>query len=141
MGWLFTCGSTRKDLIAERAANLGANRRGRHAGQVHLSRPLLSWWPIQRRVVGSVGEDFHQGWSNRPADRTLDHLRPVAIPENYGWGYKDMDESDAPLFLLLPLGLLEMVPIDQFGGNTEWREGVRKYHAQQAEKRRQRCPA
>jgi hypothetical protein len=34
---------------------------------------------------------------------------------------------------------LEKVPIDQYGGNAEWRDGVREYHAQQKEKRLRRA--
>jgi len=54
---------------------------------------------------------------------------------NDGWGYKDMEESMHPYFYSCPLGYLEMVPIDQFGGNEEWRGGVRSYHQRAKEKR------
>jgi hypothetical protein len=37
-----------------------------------------------------------------------------------------------------PLKYLEMVPIEQYGGNAPGREGVRGYHTRQAENRRQR---
>ena len=51
----------------------------------------------------------------------------------------DMDESMFPFFFSCPLGYLDKVPIDQYGGNHEWREGVRDYHARQ--KAKQRTPA
>ena len=36
-----------------------------------------------------------------------------------------MEESMHPYYYSCPLSYLELVPIDQYGGNAEWREGVR----------------
>ena len=42
-----------------------------------------------------------------------------------GWGYKDMDESIAPLLLLLPSEISPHGPSGYvYGGNAEWREQV-----------------
>jgi hypothetical protein len=49
-----------------------------------------------------------------------------------------MDESVFPYYFSCPLKYLEMVPLEQYGGNAEWRKGVQEYHA---EKRRRRCCA
>ena len=57
------------------------------------------------------------------------------------WGYKDMEESMHPYYYSCPLSYLELVPIDQYGGNAAWRAGVQQYHALQAEKRLQRRSA
>ena len=140
MGWLFTYGRTRKGLIAERAANWERTaddglavkstclahcyRGGRFSGVL---------WAVWERTFTKDGQ------TAQPTERwiTCDLLRY----RDGGWGYKDMDESMHPYFYSCPLGYLKMVPIDQFGGNAEWREGVRHYHAHQTEKRRQRCPA
>ena len=40
-----------------------------------------------------------------------------------------------PYFYSCPLSYLEMVPIEHFGGNEEWRVGVRSYHQRSKEKR------
>jgi hypothetical protein len=50
-----------------------------------------------------------------------------------GWGYKDMDESAGPYYFNCPLSYLDMVACP--GGHaTEWREGVRAYHAKANQK-------
>jgi hypothetical protein len=141
MGWLFTYGTTRKGLIAERAANW---ERTAEDGMVAKSVCLAHCYRggIYSGVLWTVWERTFtkEGQQVRPTERwiTCDLLR---YQQNYGWGYKDMEESMHPFYYSCPLGYLEMVPIDQFGGHAEWREGVKNYHAQQAEKRRQRCPA
>ena len=83
-------------------------------------------WAVWERTF-SGGERATERWI------TCDLLR---YQKDYGWGYKDMEESMHPYYYCCPLKYLEMVPIDQYGGHAEWREGVRKHHAQQLEKRR-----
>lgn len=53
----------------------------------------------------------------------------------YGWGYKDIDESQGPYYCNCPLGYLDLVdePINE--NSAEWRDAVRRYHAAQAAKR------
>jgi hypothetical protein len=91
-------------------------------------------WAVWERTFTKDGQ------TAQPTERWIicDLLRHQ---KDYGWGYKDMEESMHPYYYSCPLGYLEMVPIDQYGGHAEWRECVRHYHAQQAEKRRQRCSA
>jgi hypothetical protein len=71
------------------------------------------------------------GQAVKPAERwiTCDLLK---YQKEFGWGYKDMEESMFPYYFSCPRGYLEMVPLDKFGGHPEWREGVKQYH----EKRR-----
>jgi len=134
MGWLFTRGFTRKDIIGERTKDWE-----RTTGEVRVTTVCLAhcyrggtfsgvlWAVWERTFVG--GE--------RPSERwiTCDLLRHQ---RDYGWGYKDMDESMHPYYYSCPLSYLELVPIDQYGGNADWRDCVRRYHAQ---KREQGCPA
>jgi hypothetical protein len=79
-----------------------------------------------------------RGQPTQPVERwiTCDLLRHR---KDYGWGYKDMDESLHPCYYSCPLGYLKMVPIEQYGGNVEWRSGVQAYHARQ-QKKRSRTP-
>lgn len=134
MGWLFTHGSTRQGLIRERAENWDRTaddgtmvkstclahcfRGGRFSGVL---------WAVWERTFMKDGQEM------QPTERwiTCDLLR---YQMGYGWGYKDIDESMHPYYYSCPLKYLEMVPIDQYGGNEQWREGVRAHHARRREK-------
>jgi hypothetical protein len=138
MGWLFKHGCSRKDLIEERAKSWEAT-----SGEMLVTSVCLAHcyrgnlysgilWAVWERTYTKDGQAI------KPVERwiTCDLLRHR---KDYGWGYKDLEESMFPYYFSCPLGYLELVPIDQYGGHAEWREGVQRYHALQAEKRRQRC--
>ncbi|MFN9112717.1 MAG: hypothetical protein ACK5XN_21845 [Bacteroidota bacterium] len=57
------------------------------------------------------------------------------------WGHKPLEENMHPCFYSVPLGYLKMVPIEAYGGNAEWRESVKAYHAKALEKRRSKKAA
>lgn len=80
------------------------------------------------------------GQRAQPTERwiTCDLLR---YQKDAGWGFKDMDESMHPFYYSCPIKYLDLVPVDQYGGNPEWREGFQEYHARQKERRPQRTPA
>lgn len=137
MGWLFTAGSTRRNLIAERArAWTTEGAEGMTVTSTCLAHCYRGGafsgvlWAVWKRTFTKDDQPV------RPVERwiTCDLLR---YQKDYGWGYKDMDESMHPYFYSCPLKYLEMVPIDQYGGNAEWREGIRAFHARKREKRRQ----
>jgi hypothetical protein len=50
-----------------------------------------------------------------------------------------MEESMGPFYFSCPLSYLDLVPIDRYGGNSEWREQVIDHHRRQAEKRKSRA--
>jgi len=58
-----------------------------------------------------------------------------------GWGHKPMEEACGPYYYSCPLGYLQLVPIEVYGGNEGWRVGVQSYHDRQAEKRQQKREA
>ena len=134
MGWLFTPGSTRQGLIRERSANWD---RTTDDGMVVKSNCLAHCfrgnrfsgvlWAVWERTFSKDNREV------QPTERwiTCDLLQ---YRMGDGWGYKDMDESMGPFYYSCPLGYLEMVPIDQYGGNKQWREGVRNYHAHRIER-------
>jgi len=134
MGWLFTHGSTRQGLIRERTQNWD---RTTEDGMVVKSTCLAHCfrggrfsgvlWAVWERTFSKDGQDV------QPTERwiTCDLLR---YQMGYGWGYKEMDESMGPFYYSCPLGYLDMVPIDQYGGNEQWREGVKAHHARRREK-------
>lgn len=137
MGWLFRPGMTRKDLIADQIQ--GSERTLDDGTLVKLTCLAHCYrGGVFSGVLWSVWE------------RTFErHGRQTKLPSRWiicdvmrfqqgAWGCKDIDESMHPYHYSCPLGYLDLVPIDQFGGNTEWRELVRQHHARITEKRRNR---
>lgn len=140
MGWLFKAGISRRDLIAE---NTKGWERTKEDGTVIKSTCLTHCyrggvfsgvlWSVWERTFVRDGQKLEQPqrWI------VCDLLRYV----DGKWGFKDLCESVHPYFYSCPLGYLELVPIERFGGNAEWRELVRQYHARSIEKRRARKAA
>ena len=135
MGWLFRSGSTRRDLVSERTKDW--TREG--AEGVSITTTCLAHcyrgnvysgvlWAVWERTFVKDGQEIQstERWI------TCDLLR---YQKDYGWGYKDMDESVHPYYFSCPLGYLDLVPIDTYGGNAEWREEVRSHHARRKQKR------
>ena len=137
MGWLFKSGSTRQQLIAERTKNWV--REGAE-GVIVDSTCLAHCYRgnVYSGVLWAVWERkfIKEGAEVQPNERwiTCDLLR---YQKDYGWGYKDMDESMHPYFYSCPNGYLNLVPIETYGGNAEWREGVKAYHARRRQAKRQ----
>jgi hypothetical protein len=141
MGWLFKQGCSRKDLIHERTENWERTSNEMLVKTVCLAHCYRGGtfsgvlWGVWERTFTK------DGLTIQPEERwiTCDLLR---YRKDFGWGYKDLEESMHPYFYSCPLGYLKQVPMDQYGGHAEWREGVQRYHALQAERRRKRvCPA
>ena len=147
MGWLFTYGIRRADLIAERT-----ERRERVVELPTCSYRIVSrciahcyrgsaW----RGVLWSVREHW---WLNlEDGSEVLPPVRFIACDlleyhrdgqRGDSWGYKDLCESSGPCEVSCPLSYLVMVPIEQYGGNARWRECVLEWHAQQRQRRRRR---
>jgi hypothetical protein len=141
MGWLFKSGCSRRDLIAERIE--GWERKTpdgvlvKSTGVAHCYRGGAFsgvLWTVWERTFAKDGAEV------QPSERWIgcDLMRNQ---RGFGWGYKDMDESMHPYFYSCPLKYLDLVPIEKFGGNAEWRAAVRRYHQRQSEKRRIRFAA
>ncbi len=140
MGWLFRSGSTRRGLIAERTEGW---ERTNHDGLVIKSTCLAHCyrgntfsgvlWSVWERTF--VKDDAESSPKQRWIQCDLLRYQQDA------WGYKDMEESMGPYYFSCPLKYLGMVPLEQFGGNAEWREQVIDHHQRAAEKRRQRRAA
>lgn len=108
MGWLFTQGASRKDIIER----LTKNETGYPQTLKHCTRGNILWSVVEN----PNGERFIR----------CDKLQRG----NGGWGYKDMAESMHPFYYTCPLGYLDMVPV----ACEDWREKVREYHAKQLRK-------
>lgn len=135
MGWYYCNGGTRKGLIKELTESREHKRNDGiivkttciahcYRGNVHSG---VLWSVFERRFF--VGEEEVlrlQRWIGCD----LMHCR------GGDWGHKPMEEEMHPYFYSVPLGYLNMVPIETYGGNAEWRECVIAHHARIREKRR-----
>tara|TARA_R110002111_G_scaffold18931_1_gene46183 strand:+ start:33673 stop:34107 length:435 start_codon:yes stop_codon:yes gene_type:complete len=141
MGWLFKCGSTRKGLIEERTKGW---ERTNPDGLVITSTCLAHCYRggSFSGVLWSVWERTFtkDGTESSPNQRWI-QCDLMRHQNGDGWGYKDIEESMGPYYFSCPKIYLEMVPIEQYGGNEEWREQVLLHHQRAAEKRRQRSAA
>ncbi|WDI39875.1 hypothetical protein [Bremerella sp. P1] len=137
MGWTYPYGVDRKQLIAQRVEGWE-----RDTGDMLVKSTCLKHcyrggvfsgvlWSVWERTFTKNGEEA------QPSERWIqcDLLRC----DRGDWGYKDMEESMGPFYFSCPLGYLELVPIDRYGGNAEWREQVVEHHRRRAEKRKCRA--
>ncbi|MEZ6131189.1 MAG: hypothetical protein R3C59_21150 [Planctomycetaceae bacterium] len=137
MGWTYPYGVNRKQLIAQRVEDWE-----RDTGEMVVKSTCLKHcyrggvfsgvlWSVWERTFtkDSVEVQPTQRWIQ------CDLLRC----DRGEWGYKDMEESMGPYYFSCPLGYLELVDLDRFGGNAEWREQVIEHHRRRAEK--QKCRA
>ena len=140
MGWLFRDGISRQELIADRTKGW---ERTKDDGTIIKSTCLAHCYRggVFSGVLWSVWEHtfIKESQQSDPAQRFI--ICDLLRYDQGEWGYKDLDESMCPYFFSCPLGYLDMVPIDRYGGLPEWRELVRQYHARITEKRRARNAA
>lgn len=134
MGWLFRPGFSRKEMIA---GQVQGSERTLDDGTVMKSTCLAHCYRggVFSGVLWSVWERtfLRDGQPTKPPMRWI--MCDLLRYEQGEWGYKDIEESMHPFYYSCPLGYLALAPLDQFGGNSDWREGVRAYHKRQAEKR------
>ncbi len=114
MGWTFTQGAERADIIARQIRSWDNDT---HAGRIvrHCLKGNVLW-TVQELT------DKQAGTVKRFIGCDL-----LERERGYGWGYKDLCESMHPYYYTCPLAYLDMVPVACDG----WRYGVREYHARQ----------
>lgn len=117
MGWLFTHGATRADII-QRCTRTQDNEHGRWTTLAHCTKGNVLWSVIEyhRKDAGTT-ENFIGCYL-------------LARHAGFGWGYKDIDESMGPYYYSCPLSYLDMAPET----NAGWREQVRAWHARLSRK-------
>lgn len=138
MGWTYPHNVNRQQLIAQRVDGWE-----RDTGEMLVNSTCLKHcyrggvfsgvlWSVWERTFTKDDKEV------QPTERWIqcDLLRC----DRGEWGYKEMEESMHPYFYSCPLGYLDLVPIDKFGGNEEWRELVIQHHRRQAEKRKNKAP-
>ncbi len=118
MGWLYSKGQTRQDVI--RRCTTGAT--DPQTGRV--------WTCIRHTAKGGV---LWSVWTVQDKDGTeVDRFIGcdlIAAQRGYGWGYKGMTEAMGPYQASCPLAYLDMVPVVRCAG---WREQVRAWHKGEA---------
>jgi hypothetical protein len=119
MGWLFTQGQTRKELIQHLTKDWTTPTSSAHC-MAHCTRGNVLWsvWEMYYVATGHIERYI------RCDLMQCDH--------SIGWGYKDLCESMHPYYYSCPLKYLGMVPV----ASKPWREGVRGYHKRLKERRK-----
>ena len=112
MGWYFTPGITRDDLVKELVTTM-AEGCTLLAHQVVVENGSHVLWSAVEMTPEFVAKHEMPGR----------HLITCNLLEagGGGWGYKPMDEFMGPYFYSVPLHYFELAP----GGNEEWRNNVR----------------
>jgi len=117
MGWTFQHGASRADII-NRLTRFQENEHGRWTTLAHCAKGNVLWSVIE--------------WHRKDTGETYNFIgcHLLAPHKAVGWGYKDMEESMGPYYCSCPLAYLDMAP----EACPEWREGVRRWHAQVSRK-------
>jgi hypothetical protein len=120
MGWLFTQGQTRRQLVEHLTAPWEtADRKGSTFKRYCSGNTLFTVTEVVNK---------HSGEITRYIGVYL-----MQNDKNYGWGYKDMDESCGPYQYGCPLSFFDLVP-DPSGYATDWRKRNRAHHARRFQK-------
>ena len=139
MGWLFKSGSTRRELIAERIE--GWERT--HDNGLRITTTCLAHCYRGGCFSGVLWSVWERTFEKdaQPTEKPQRWIQCDLLYFNKrhdGWGYKDMEESMGPYYYSCPQKYLDLVPLDIYGGNAEWREQVIEHHRRSVEKRRAR---
>lgn len=118
MGWLFTRGQTRADLI-QRLTKPEEGDKSSYRTLAHCTKGNVLW-AVQEVVFKQGNPRFEAGAPQRFIGCYL-----IAPQKGFGWGYKDMEESMHPYYYHCPLAYLDMAP----EACVAWREKVREWHA------------
>lgn len=118
MGWLFTQGASRRDIIDDLTRDQSTDEK--------VFRTL------RKCFRGNTMYALHE---SGPVGDTRKWLCVYLLQRdaNYGWGYKDMDETMGPCYHDCPVSYLdEADPPPEGGYAAEWRAEVRKRAAARA---------
>lgn len=137
MGWTYPFGLSKKQMIAERIEDHewvntdGVTVKTTCLAHCYRGNPHAG-------VLYAVRETSYtkDGQPIRPSERWIQVDALHYWKKMEGWGYKDMDESMGPYYFSCPLGYLAMVPQV---ASEDWRDSVRKYHADALARRRERA--
>ena len=136
MGWTFPYVSSRKQLIQQRVESWE-----RDNNDMTITTTCLAHCFRGGRFSGVLWAAWERKFmrGGEPVEPDQRWISCDLIRYHSGeWGYKDMDESMHPYYYSCPQKYLDLVPLEQYGGNAEWREMVRQHHENQREKRQRK---
>jgi len=110
MGWTFTLGYDKKDMVKDLLIETATRKVLDHS--VRGSRLWVAFELVNR-------------------DDSRDRVIALFLlrKDGYSYGYKDMDETMGPYYYDCPLKLLKLVPDGSRFANEQWRAKVREYWA------------
>jgi len=122
MGWLMKRGYTRS-MIIDHLTQTEESEKTRYRTIAHCLRGNVLWSVVE--ITSKV--DGLRLVNTRLATGQSKHFIACHLlaRSEYGWGYKDMEESMHPYYYTCPIKYLEMVPVVEC---KEWREKVYEYH-------------
>ncbi len=117
MGWSMLKGQTRAELLARRTAAYQGLDGARQECLRYCTVGNVLWtvWEItapDKPIMRFIGCDL------------------MAHERGYGWGYKDLCESEHPFYYSCPLAYLDLVET----ACADWRAGVHEYHRKRSAK-------
>ena len=120
MGWDFTKGATKQDIIQECCAGWSS---AEHGSVTTLAKTVKGshLWTIKERVKPD-------GTTER-----MIVLYLLAAQKDFGWGYKSMAAQEHPYYYTCPLSYLALVPCQGGEGEVAWRGIVQAQAAAKAE--------
>lgn len=121
MGWLFTQGQTRAQLIHHLIRTQDSERAHRLT-LAHCTKGNVLW-TVREVTYKTDAFGYLPGFPQRYIGCDL-----MAFRRSYGWGYKDLCEGMGPLYYHCPLAYLALVP----EANADWRAAVRHWHERQS---------
>lgn len=110
MGWLFTRGQTKAELVKKLTTN-EENANGKWEYTAHSLKGNCLWKIL--RHTDSAGNVV-----------TLIALDMLSYQKGYGHGYKSMDETMGPCYYNVPVTWFKKVPCPASDTAREWRETV-----------------
>ncbi len=141
MGYSWTVGATRKDVIKEITESHNNkwykinqnNRIGRTQTQItynivkcirQCSRGYTTLWTVWENNTYNIITDELIGTRKYILCSLLKRVKETGHARLYSWGHKDMPESVCPYYFSCPMGYLKLAELT----SKKWREGVKAYH-------------
>lgn len=134
MGWMWPFDANKQSLISMLTEESQVAR----PGCIITTKCLRHCYRGNRfsGVLWAVWERAYAYSDGRTQDKDRFIVCNIMRGTKEGWGYKDVEEACGPYHVSCPISYLDMVPLERFGGDAEWRERVRAAHRRSVEKQR-----
>lgn len=121
MGWYYTDGASRKDIITECTTG-------------YTSETGTFCKALRHCCRGSV---LYVLWEIKTINGITQRYIGIYLLRGHkdGWGYKPMDESMGPFYYECPLSYIEEAGPTEDKGSNQWRELVKRHHENKRAKR------